>query len=343
MKKIILLGLVALVLCGVTIAGWRWATEWRFVETTDDAYVDGDITTMAPKISGYVIDVAVADNQPVKAGDVLIRIDDRDYRAKVADAKATLQARQASLAQLEDRIAVQRATIEQASAGISSARADVVRASADLQRARHLVRDDFTSRQTLDTRAADAAKAQASLSGSNAQAVVTRRQMAVLEAERSISEAQVKQAQAQLDLAQSDLDATIIRAPVDGVIGNRAARVGLYVRPGQLLLAVVPLATVWIDANFKETQIGAMAIGHTARIQVDAFPGVELTGRVTGFSPASGAKFSLLPPENATGNFTKVVQRLPVRIVLPADNPLAGRLSPGLSVVVHVDLRDGRS
>lgn len=339
MKKPVLLAVAALATLAAGATGLRWATEWRFVETTDDAYVEGDITNMAPKVSGHVVAVMVTDNQAVKAGDVLVRIDDRDFKARVAEARAVVVARQAAALQLDDKVAVQQAMLMQAGAGIASAQADLKRSRADLARTERLVRDDFVSRQRFDSQAADAAKAEASVKGTSAQAMGAKRQMAVLDADRDIADAQLEQARAQLALAEADLDATIIRAPVDGVIGNRVVREGMYARIGQHLLSVVPLATVWIDANFKETQIGRMHPGNTATISVDAFPDTMVTGTVTGFSPASGAKFSLLPPENATGNFTKIVQRLPVRIQLPLDNPLAGRLRPGLSVTVHVDTR----
>ncbi|MGE5516515.1 MAG: HlyD family secretion protein [Bacteroidota bacterium] len=341
MKKPVLVAVATIALLAAGAGGWRWATEWRHWQTTDDAYVEGDITNMAPKVSGHVVKVAVGDNQAVKAGDILVRIDDRDFTAKVAEARALVAARKAALAQLDDRVAVQQAAMAQAGAGIASAQADLLRSRADLARTQRLVRDDYVSRQRFDTQAADAAKAEASVKGSSAQALGAKRQIGVLEAERDITRAQVEQAEAQLALAEADLDATIIRAPVDGVIGNRVVREGMYVRTGQQLLSVVPLATVWIDANYKETQIGRMHPGAHAEIEVDAFPGVVVIGTVTGFSPASGAKFSLLPPENATGNFTKVVQRLPVRIALPADNPLAGQLRPGLSVTTRIDTRTG--
>ncbi|MBC7908149.1 MAG: HlyD family secretion protein [Rhodospirillaceae bacterium] len=342
MKKPVLLAVAAIAVLAAGGAVLRWATEWRFMETTDDAYVEGDITNMAPKVSGHVIEVAIADNQSVKAGDVLVRLDDRDFKARVAEARALVAARMAAAAQLDDKVAVQQAMLMQAGAGIASAQADLKRSRADLSRTERLVKDDFVSRQRFDSQAADAAKAEASVRGTSAQAMGAKRQMAVLEADRDIADAQLEQARALLALAESDLDSTIIRAPADGVIGNRVVRPGMYVRIGQHLLSVVPLATVWIDANFKETQIGHMHPGNTAEITVDAFPDMVITGTVTGFSPASGAKFSLLPPENATGNFTKIVQRLPVRIQLPPDNPLAGRLRPGLSVTARVDTRTGQ-
>lgn len=337
-KKVVPL-IVAALVAVVGPLGWHWATQWRFLESTDDAYVDGDITGIAPKVSGYVVEVAASDNRAVAKGEVLVRVDDRDYRAKVDEARAVVAARAAQWAQLDDRVAVQEAMAQQASASISAARADVTRARQDLERTGRLVREDYVSRQRFDLNTADAAKAEAGLRGSGAQLTAARRQLSVLDHERGIAAAQLEQAKAQLALAEADLDATVLRAPVDGVIGNRGVRVGQYVRPGQYLLAVVPLAGVWVDANFKETQLGRIHPGQSAEITVDAYSGVVVKGRVDSFAPASGSKFSLLPAENATGNFTKVVQRVPVRIVVAPDNPLAGRLRPGLSVVVRVDTR----
>ncbi|CAA7611792.1 HlyD family secretion protein [Magnetospirillum sp. UT-4] len=336
MKKRLPAVVALLALTAAAFAGWRWYADWRLVQTTDDAYVEGDITNLAPKVAGLVAAVEVGDNQAVKAGDVLVRIDPRDFAARVAEAEAVVAARQAALEQLDDRAAVQRAAMAQAGAGIAAARADVTRSRADLERTRQLASSDFASRQRLDAQAAEAAKAEAGLKGSSAQATQAERQLAVLESERAVAAAQLEQARAQLELARSDLDGATIRAPMDGVIGNRVARAGMYVRPGQHLLAVVPLAGLWVDANFKETQLAAMRPGQSALLEFDAFPGTVVEGRVASFSPASGAKFSLLPPENATGNFTKVVQRVPVRIGLPAGHPLDGRLAPGLSAVVRV-------
>lgn len=340
MRKPVLAAVGAVALLAAAVAGARWMSVWRWIEVTDDAYVEGDITPMAPKVPGIVVEVAVTDNQEVEAGVVLVRIDDADYRARVAEARALVAAREAALAQLDDRVAVQDAVVRQASAGIASAQADLTRASRDLDRVKALVKDDFVSRQRFDSQTAEAAKASAGLKGSNAQLAAARAQLEALESERHVAAAQAEQARALLDQAQADLDGTVIRAPVAGAIGNRAIRVGQYVRAGQHLLSVVPLASVWVDANYKETQIGRMRPGNRATIAVDAFPGIEIEGRVESFSPASGAKFSLLPPENATGNFTKVVQRLPVRISLPAGHPLAGRLRPGLSVTARVDTRE---
>ncbi|MEW5727130.1 MAG: efflux RND transporter periplasmic adaptor subunit, partial [Pseudomonadota bacterium] len=245
MRKKILAGVAAVALVAASAAGFRWATAWRWIEVTDDAYVEGDITPMASKVAGMVVEVAVADNQAVEAGAVLVRIDDVDHRARVAEARALVAAREAALAQLDDRVAVQEALVRQAGAGIASAQADFTRTRQDLDRAKALVKDDYLSRQRYDLQAAEAAKAAAGLKGTNAQLAAARAQLAALDSERGVAAAQAEQARAQLAQAQADLDATTIRAPVAGVVGNRAVRVGQYARPGQHLLSVVPLDTVW--------------------------------------------------------------------------------------------------
>ena len=263
--------------------GSYWLLIGRFHESTDNAYVQSDISFISPKVEGYVSNVLVTDNQSVKAGDVLVEIDKRDFQDRLTQAQANLDA----------------------------AQAEQQRAQNDLTRFSGLVKKDFVSRQQYEQITADANKANAA----------------------------VEQAKAALALAQSALDYATIHAPIDGVVGNRGVRVGQYVSPGTQLMAIVPLDQVYIVANFKETQLGRMQPGQPVDIEVDAYPGKPITGTVASFSPASGAEFSLLPPENATGNFTKVVQRIPVRINLPADNPLAGKLRPGLSVVVNVNTR----
>ncbi|HSV29828.1 MAG TPA: biotin/lipoyl-binding protein, partial [Candidatus Omnitrophota bacterium] len=218
-KRILAVGATAIVLA-IAATGFRWATEWRFVETTDDAYVEGDITNMAPKVAALVVAVEAGDNVAVKAGDVLVRLDDTDYRARVAEARALVAARDAQVAQLDERVAVQEAVAHQAAAGIAAAKADVTRSRADLLRTERLVKDDYVSRQRFDAQTAEAAKADAGFKGSNAQLAAARRQLAVLEAERAVVRAQADQARALLAQAESDLAATVIRAPVDGVIGN---------------------------------------------------------------------------------------------------------------------------
>ncbi|MGE0258197.1 MAG: HlyD family secretion protein [Alphaproteobacteria bacterium] len=320
-------------------AGWYWWTEWRFVETTDDAYVHADTSVVSPKIDGYIEEVRVRDNQPVAAGDVMFVIDDRDFAAKAAQAEAAVATAEATVATYANRLDLQRAMIGQADAAVTAAEVDLERAQLDRRRYAALASSDFASRQRFESAEADARKAEAALDKARAALSAERNQLAVLQSQKGEEEARLAQARASLTLARNDLDNTVIRAPFAGVVGNRAARVGQYVKPGTQLAALVPLPRVYVTANFKETQLTHMRPGQPAEIAVDAYPDEHVTGTIESFSPASGAQFSLLPPDNATGNFTKIVQRVPVRIALPADAPLVQRLRPGLSVTVSVDTR----
>jgi len=334
-KLLVILG--SAVGLALTVSAYEWATVWRFHQSTDDAYLHSDITSISPKVAGHVATLEVTDNQMVRKGDVLVRIDDRDYRAKVEEMRAQMLAREASLANLDARLNLQRSTIAAADAQIGSASAEVTRSQADLNRSQALVREDFVSRQTLDTHEADHLKAGAAMRAAQANADATRRQIGVLESERAMDAAQLEEARAQLATAELDLEHTVVTAPVDGVVGNRGVQLGQYVRTGTPLLSVVPLDQVWVEANFKETQIQHMQPGQPVTISIDSFSGETLQGHVDSLSPASGAKFSLLPPDNATGNFTKVVQRIPVKIIVDPGHSLEGKLLPGMSAVVTVD------
>lgn len=338
MRRAILSVVLLVAVAGGGFLGYRWWTEGRFVESTDNAYVHADITVVSPRVAGYVRDVRAVDNASVRAGDVLMTIDDRDFAARVREAEAALAAQRAAVATAESQRALQEPTIARAAAALTSADAEKRRADSELARTRSLARDDYASRQRLDTAQADQAKADAGVAQAQATLEAERSRTAVLDAQVAQARAAVDQAAAVLATARIDLENTVVRAPVDGIVGNRAVQTGQYVRPGQQALSVVPLDRVYVVANFKETQIRGLKPGQTAEIEVDAY-GTRVTGTIESLSPASGAQFSLLPPENATGNFTKVVQRVPVRVAVPADGPLAGRMRPGLSVVVSVDTR----
>lgn len=327
---------------GVLAALYWWQTG-RFIETTDNAYVAGDITAFSPRVSGYVEKVFVDDNQFVRQGEVLVVIGDPEYRARAERAEAAVRRKRAGLKNIEHRRLLQAALIEEAEAATNAHQADLVRTSKDLVRARRLVSEGWVSKQGEDYATADQHRARATLTSARAATTAARQELSVLDSEQSQLIAEIAEAEAAFRLAQVDLDATIIRAPISGTVGNRRVRVGEYVRPGTKLLALVPLDRVWIVANFKETQITNMRRGQTAEITVDTFPDTPLQGRVDSFSPASGAQFSLLPPENATGNFTKVVQRVPVKITLPDGHPLTGRIVPGMSVAVKVDTKSSRT
>jgi membrane fusion protein (multidrug efflux system) len=337
MRKRLLLVLVPLLLAAGLYGGWNWWRVWRFQQSTDDAYIASDISLISPKIEGYIKEVRVHDNEQVGAGQVLFVIDDSDFAAKVAQTQAAVASEQAMVATYATRQDLQAAMINQAAAAITAAEAELTRAGLDQKRYESLVNTDVASRQRFETAQADAKKASAALLKAQAALEAEKQQLAVLEAQKREEEARLLQARATARLAQNDLDNTVIRAPVGGVAGNRAGQTGQYVKAGTQLLSLVPLPKVYITANFKETQLTLMRPGQPVEISVDAYPDRTIVGHVESFAPGSGAEFSLLPPDNATGNFTKIVQRVPVRIALPTDGPLAALLRPGLSVVVTVD------
>ena len=333
-------GLFALAAIVYTIL---WFTSFRYHESTDNAYVHADISVISPKVSGYLASVNVADNAYVHKGDVLATIEPRDFEIARAQATARLETQKSAIATIAEQIEAARADAESAEANVASADAQAMRARTDYRRYEKLARQDFASRQKLDSASAEMKSANASLAAARAKLHAANTQIAVLKAQKAQQEAKLKQVEADLEQAERNLAYTVIRAPVDGVVGNRHMDVGQLVQPGNQLASVVALPHVYVDANFKETQIEHMRVGQTATIVADAWPDTEIEGRIESFSPASGQIFSLLPAENATGNFTKIVQRVPVRIALPDDNKLAGYLRPGLSVTVTVDTRTGRT
>jgi membrane fusion protein, multidrug efflux system len=339
MRRILLVIAPVLALAVIAYGGWYWWTEWRFFQTTDDAYVEADTVVIAPQVEGTLNGIKVEDNERVKADQILFTIDDTDYVTRVDQAKAMVATDEATLGTYDSRLALQRAMIDQAAANETVAETEVTRSQLDLRRYTALVSSSVASKQQLDTATADAQKATAELIRAKAAVAAARNQLAVFKSQRAEEAARLGQAKGALALALSQLDDTIIRAPVAGVAGNRAGQMGQYVKPGQQLLSLVPLPHVYVTANFKETQLTRMRPGQTATVEVDAYPDQTITGKIESFAPASGAQFSLLPPDNATGNFTKIVQRVPVRIELPADGPLANLLRPGLSVTVSVDTR----
>jgi membrane fusion protein (multidrug efflux system) len=339
MRKTLFLAFTILALALLGAGGWRWWMVWRFLQSTDDAYVESDTTIISPKVAGYLAEVRVENNAAVKKGEVLFVIDDRDYRAKFAQAEAQLAQAQAVIATDDSRLELQQAVIAEAAATVKSSEADLVQRKADYLRYRALVATDFASRQRFEAARSDESKAVAALAKAQAALAAEEARLTVLQSQRREAAAALEAARAALRLARDDLDYTVIRAPISGVAGNRVGQIGQYVVPGTQLLSLVPLPRVYVTANFKETQLTRMRPGQKATVTVDAYPDEPLEGRVASFAPASGAEFSLLPPDNATGNFTKIVQRVPVRIALPAEGPLARLLRPGLSVEVTVDTR----
>jgi membrane fusion protein, multidrug efflux system len=328
------------VLAGIAayFAGY-WATFGRYIESTDDAYVGGEVTTLSFKVAGLIETVAIVDNQSVKAGDLLLKLDDRDYRAQLARGEANIAARRAALANVDATRRMRVAMLEQAMADLAAAMAERARAKYDIDRYRTLANDRFASRQRFEQADADNEKARAGERKAQAALEAAERQLDIVDAQREQAAADLDQATADRDLASLNLGYTEIRSPIDGVVGNRSARAGAYATVGAQLLAIVPAHGLWVDANFKESQLAGMRKGQPAEIIADAVPGVTFHGQVASLAPATGAQFSVIPPENATGNFTKIVQRVPVRILLEDSAAELGRLRPGLSVIARVDTR----
>jgi membrane fusion protein, multidrug efflux system len=301
---------------------------------TDDAYVRGDITQISAKVAGYVVAVNVRDNQPVKAGDVLYRIDDRDYRARLLQSQATLAARRAAIGNLDAQIRLQRATLHQVDAALDEGRAEAGRTQRDADRGRELVSGQLIAASQFDQLETTARSASARLAEMEAGVTVAQQRIDVLDSQRPQLMADIQAAEAAVALAQLDVDSTVVRAPVDGRVSERLARVGQYIRTGTQLIALVP-RDLWVVANFKETQLHGMRAGAKVDVAIDAVPGETFHGELESLSPASGAQFALLPPDNATGNFTRIVQRVPVRVVLDDADALA-QLRPGMSATVRI-------
>ena len=333
------LGIAALAL-GV-VAGHWWIVEGRWIESTDNAYVQGHITVLSPRIDGDVAAVLVADNQRVHAGDPLILLDPADWKARLDQADAALGEAKASVTTLQAQIAQQRTNLLTMAANRANAEAELARTAQDAQRSNALRAQGWASQQANDLAVTESRKAAAMVSASVAQEAAARDQITVLTAQLRQAEARAAGAEAQLALAKNNLDHTVIRAPFDGIVGNRAAEPGKHVVPGTQLLALAPPPEdLFVVANFKETQVRDMKVGQKVRLIPDIDPGAAVDGVVDSLAPATGALFSLLPPENATGNFTKVVQRIPVKLTVQPDQAKqAAWLRAGLSVTAEVDTR----
>ncbi|KAA0072114.1 HlyD family secretion protein [Rhodanobacter sp. T12-5] len=343
---------VAVVALLVAVGGALWIAAPGRSVSTDNAYLQADSSVVAPKVRGLVADVLVQHNQRVHRGDPLLRIDAEEFDARVASAMAGLQdarssvaAVQAALAALDAEEALAASNVHAAQTSIRSADAQQALADADRRRFDALIASGAVARRDAEQYRTAAVTAQANAEHSRAEFAVSRNQAAVTHAKRltlqanlAQAEATVASAQAALDLARQDQANTLVRAPIDGVVGDRQVEPGDYVQPGTRLLTVVPLDALYVIANFKETQTARMVAGQSASVEVDALPGQTLHGHVESFAPGSGSQFSLLPFEPGTGNFTKIVQRVPVRIRFDADQAALARLRPGLSSTVTVQL-----
>jgi membrane fusion protein (multidrug efflux system) len=342
-RRPLLMGAGGVLLVGAAVWGVRWWTVGRFIQGTDDAYLKADSVIVAPKVSGYVAEVYVADNQTVGAGEQLVRLDGRQYQAALEQANATIAARKADIERSQAELTMQAANIAQARAQVAGAVSGEAHAASEVTRYEPLVKSGAESTERLSELRNTYNQAHASLAAAQAQLTANERQPATLQAQIDQARAQLAAAEALARQAQLDMQDTVVRSTLAGRIGDRAVRVGQYAQPGTRLMTIVPVQDVYLEANFKETQIGLMRAGQPASVHVDALPGVELHGTVVSLSPGTGSQFALLPPQNATGNFTKIVQRVPVRIRLEVDALVRPVLVPGLSVSVRVDTRSGRS
>ncbi|QIP13672.1 HlyD family secretion protein [Spirosoma aureum] len=345
-------------------------SEFRYLqrhETTDDAQIDGDVNPVIPKAGGYVKEIRFKDNQFVKEGDTLIVLDDADYRIRVDQAEAAMQSAMAAVGVSRSQVNVASATVQSSQASVQTARDQVATAQAnvaaaqararkanqDFDRYSRLLAEKTVPQQQFDVAQAERDAAQAQLLAAQAQlqtaqsqvnaagtqTSVTSSQRRATQGQITVAQSTIKQRQADLDMAKLQLSYTIVRAPASGVVSKRSIQIGQLVQAGQAVCSVVGNTNLWVTANFKETQLHQMVPGQTVDIDVDAFGGEKLTGQVGSFAGATGAKFSLLPPDNATGNYVKVVQRIPVRIELDKKSPLYAKLRPGMSATVAVDLQ----
>jgi membrane fusion protein (multidrug efflux system) len=328
--------LIVVGLASAKFAG-DWWTVGRFTQSTDDAYVGGDVTVIAPKVAGFISQIEVADNQFVHAGDLLMKLDDRDYRAALAKAGAAVALQKAALTNLDAQRDLQNAVIARAQAEIAAADAEIVRAHNDQVRYKALAANGTESAQNFDRADADYKKALADGDKTHAALTAAQQQLAVIATQKQQADAELDAANAELDLARLNLSYTELRAPIDGIVGNRSAQTGAYATIGSQLISLVPAHGLWIDANFKEDQLARMQSGNPAVVKIDLLGGKSFHGHVASIAPATGAQFSILPAENATGNFTKIVQRVAVRIVIDDENAAQGRLRPGLSVTAKVN------
>jgi membrane fusion protein, multidrug efflux system len=319
----------------------RWTGAARY-ESTEDAFMVGDLTPLSAKVSGYVASVPVGDYQTVRKGDLIVEIDPADYRAQLAQADANSAAAQATLTNLANQKDVQRALIRQAEATIQATTADLQRYALEAARQSDLLKTRIAGTPQLVEQAEDNEKRTAAqLLLNKAQLDQQKALLDSLDVQEQQLAAQVRAAEAQVQLAQNNLGYTRIVSPVDGMVGQRQVRPGQFVNVGTQVIAAIPLPNIWVIANYKETQMTHVRIGDAARVTVDAFPDLVLTGHVESWSPGTGSTFALLPPDNATGNFTKVVQRVPVKIVLDAHPSLGTLVRPGMSVEARIDTGDG--
>lgn len=337
----LLVGAIAIVAAGLL---WYYDRETRgkYMQSTDNAYVSADSVVVAPKIAGYVERVLVTENQAVRQGQPLAELDPREYRAQTQQITSQIEAATASTETTRSQIAEQQAAIAQAQAQLGSARAEAAFSAQQVERYQPLAASGAEPRERLAQLQTQARQARERVDAAEAGLLAAQRRIGTLGAQVRQAQSQAEAARAQLAAARVNVESTLLRAAIDGRVGDLAVRVGQFVQPGTRMMTLVPVDRLFIEANFKETQLGLMRIGQPVRIEVDALPGIELTGRVASFAPGTGAQFSVLPPQNATGNFTKIVQRVPVRIAVEAPPEVRRLLVPGMSVEATVDTRSAK-
>lgn len=322
----------------VLLLAWNMPPFATSTQRTDDAYVQGQVTQISPQLSGIITDVPVTDFEHVKKGDLLVQVDDRIYRQQLDEAKANLAAAQSALEGNDQAQASAQAQIESAKAGVESARATLANAQSQWDRTKLLISKQITSQSNADTVKATLDQARAALDQANASVAVAEQSLATAKQNRESLKAQVSSAQAARELAEINLGNTHITAPRDGMLGQVKAHVGQYVSPGSQIVSLVP-DNIWVVANYKETQLPGMKVGQRVKFTVDALNGERFTGRIESFSPATGSEFSVIKADNATGNFTKVAQRVPVKIAIDNGQADEDKLIPGLSVVTAIDTK----
>ncbi|CCF20549.1 Multidrug resistance efflux pump [Pseudorhizobium banfieldiae] len=335
--------ILAALLSGAGWYGYGWWTDGRFLISTDDAYIKADIAIVSPKVAGYVEKVNVVENQQVRAGDPLVTLDGRDYQIALERATNAIESARLAVKRIDAQIVGAEAALKQAEAQRGALEAALRGAEITERRAGELASKSIGTAADLDNARVALDQARANLVAGEASVASAEANIGLLRAQRDEALNSIRAQELARDQAQRDLDFTVLKAPYDGVIGNLAVQTGDLVSAGKRLAALVPLTELYVEANFKETQIGNLEPGSKVRVHVDAFEEHDLVGTVTSLAPASGSVFSMLPAENATGNFTKVVQRVPVRIALPEEALAQGRLRAGLSVVVDVDTRTAPS
>jgi membrane fusion protein, multidrug efflux system len=337
----LLIGVIA-----ILVGGLVWYLDYqnrgRYMESTDNAYITADSVVVAPRIAGYVERVLVSENQTVRQGQQLAELDPREYRAQTDQIASQIEATTAAGETTRSQIAEQQAAITQARAQLDGARAEAAFATQQVARYQPLAASGAEPRERLDQLQTQARQARERTNAAQAALLAAQRRVGTLGAQVRQAQSQAEAARAQLAAARVNVESTLLTAAIDGRVGDLAVRVGQFVQPGTRLMTLVPVDRLFIEANFKETQLGLMRVGQPVRIEVDALADIELTGRVASFAPGTGAQFSILPPQNATGNFTKIVQRVPVRIAIEASPEVRKLLVPGMSVEVTVDTRSAK-